>query len=190
MSSFELITITFSFILGLGVAQILRSVAYVVREKDQYRLHWIPLTMVTLVLAFQIQFWFALFVVDSFLDHWNWLVYTILLCLAIVIFLAGATALPPPASKRTSDLIEDFNSRGKISLLFFAAYFLGWDILAVMFWGPRMGLLAVVNIIMAALSIAAYIVEQPRARSLLHGVLIALTIFGMIGVWATPSLDW
>jgi hypothetical protein len=125
----------------------------------------------------------------------------------------GATVLPPPASTRTSDLIEDFNSRGKVALVFFAAYFLGWDILAVMFWGPRMGLLAVVNlimatlsiaayiveqprarsllhVIMATLSIAAYIVEQPRARSLLHGALIVLTIFGMIGVWATPSLDW
>jgi hypothetical protein len=102
----------------------------------------------------------------------------------------GATVLPPPASTRTSDLIEDFNSRGKVALVFFAAYSLGWDILAVMFWGPRMGLLAVVNLIMATLSIAAYIVEQPRARSLLHAALIVLTIFGMIGVWATPSLDW
>ena len=34
MSGFELITITFSFVLGLGVAQILSSVAYVVREKE------------------------------------------------------------------------------------------------------------------------------------------------------------
>ncbi len=190
MSSFELITITFSFILGLGVAQILRSVAYVVREKDQYRLHWIPLSMAALVLAFQVQFWFALFVVDSLLDHWSWPVYTILLLLAIDIFICGATVLPPPGSSRTSNLIEDFNTRGKISLLFFASYFLGWDVVAVMFWGPRMGLLAVVNIIMAAISITAYVVQQPRTRSLLHGILIALTIYGMIGVWATPSLDW
>ena len=190
MSSFELITITFSFILGLGVAQILRSVAYVVREKNQYRLHWIPLSMAALVLAFQVQFWFALFVIDSLLDHWSWPVYTILLLLAIVIFLCGATALPPPGSSKTSNLIEDFNTRGKISLLFFASYFLGWDVVAVMFWGPRMGLLAVVNIIMAAISITAYVIQQPRTRSLLHGILIALTIYGMIGVWATPSLDW
>ena len=190
MSSFELITITFSFILGLGVAQVLRSVAYVVREKNQYRLHWIPLSMAALALAFQVQFWFALFVVDSFLDNWTWPVYTILLLLAIVIFLCGATVLPPPGSSHPYNLIEDFNTRGKISLLFFASYFLGWDVVAVMFWGPRMGLLAVVNIIMAAISITAYVVQQPRSRSLLHGILIALTIYGMIGVWATPSLDW
>ena len=71
MSGFEIITITFSFILGLGVTQILRSVAYVAREKEQYRLHWIPLSMAAVVLLFQVQFWFALVVVDSFLDQWN-----------------------------------------------------------------------------------------------------------------------
>ena len=146
--------------------------------------------MAALVLAFMIQFWFALFVVDSFLDSWNWAVYIVLLILAIIIFLAGATVLPAPASQRSTDLIDDFNSRGKISLLFFAAYFLGWDVLAVMFWRPRMELLAGVNIAMAALSVAAYVVERQRIRSLLHGALIALTIYGMIYVWATPSLDW
>jgi len=42
VSGFEILTITFSFIVGLGVAQVLRSVAYVLREKGQIRLHWIP----------------------------------------------------------------------------------------------------------------------------------------------------
>ena len=190
MSGFELITITFSFVLGLGVAQILSSVAYVVREKDEFRLHWIPLTMAAMILAFMIQFWFALFVVDSLIDGWNWLVYCILLCLAISIFLSGATVLPASGSTRTTDLIEDFNSRGNVSLLFFAAYFVGWDIVAVMYWGPRMGLLAIVNILMASLSIAAYVTERQRVRAVLHGALIALSIYGMIYVWASPSLDW
>ena len=190
MSGFELITITFSFVLGLGVAQILRSVAFVVRQRDQVRLHWIPLTMAALILAFMIQFWFALFVVDSFLDSWNWPVYCLLLTLAIVIFLSGATALPAPASMSTTDLIEDFNTRGKVSLLFFAVYFIGWDILAVMFWRPRMGLLVTVNIIMALLSVAAYYIERQSVRALLHGALIVLAIYGMIYVWATPNLNW
>lgn len=190
MSGFELITITFSFILGLGVAQILRSIANVVREKDQFRLHWIPLTMVALFLAFMIQFWFALFVVNSFLDSWNWPVYSILLILAFIIFLGGATALPAPASQRTTDLIDDFNSRGKVSLLFFAAYFLGWDVIAVMFWRPGMGMLATVNLMMAALSTAEYYSNQPRIRALIHITLIVLAIYGLIYVWATPSLDW
>ena len=47
MSGFEILTITFSFIVGLGVAQVLRSVAHVVREKGQIRLHWIPFSVAT-----------------------------------------------------------------------------------------------------------------------------------------------
>jgi hypothetical protein len=190
VSGFELITITFSFILGLGVTQILRSIANVVRERDQFRLHWIPLTTVALILAFMIQFWFALFVVNSFLESWNWPVYSILISLAFIIFLGGAAALPEPASQRTTDLIDDFNSRGKVSLLFFAAYFLGWNVLAVMFWRPGMGQLATVNFMMATLSTAEYYSKQPRTRALIHSAMIALAIYGLINVWATPSLDW
>ncbi len=40
MSGFEILTITFSFIVGLGVAQVLRAVAFVVRERGQIRLHF------------------------------------------------------------------------------------------------------------------------------------------------------
>jgi len=190
VSGFELITITFSFILGLGVAQILRSVANVVREKDQFRLHWIPLTTVALILAFMIQFWFALFVVNSFLDSWNWLVYSILLILAFIIFLSGATVLPEPASQRTTDLFDDFNSRGKVSLLFFAVYFLGWNVLAVIFWRPGMALLSITNIVMATLSIAEYYSKRARTQALIHSALIALAVYGLVNVWTTPSLDW
>jgi hypothetical protein len=86
MSGIETITITFSFILGLGVAHILESVAYAVRERARYRLHWIPLSTAALVLVFQVQFWFALIIVDSFLEHWNWPVYCVLLFLATSYF--------------------------------------------------------------------------------------------------------
>ena len=190
MSGFEIITITFSFILGLGVTQILRSVAYVAREKEQYRLHWIPLSMAAVVLLFQVQFWFALVVVDSFLDQWNWRVYSVLLFLAIVIFLGGATILPPPGSSRTSNLIEDFETRGKISLMFLASYFIGWIVVAIMFWTDKFVHLVIVNFVMALILVTAYFAQRPQTRSLLHGILVAITLYGMVTVWVTPNLQW
>ena len=51
MSGFEIITITFSFILGLGVTLILRSIRYAVRERDEIGLHWIPLSVAVIILA-------------------------------------------------------------------------------------------------------------------------------------------
>ena len=191
MSALEIITITFSIILGLGVTQILERVAYVVREKEQRRLHWIPLSVAFLILLFQVQFWFALVIVDSFLDKWNWTVYSVLLFLTIVIFLSGATVLPSPGSSRSSNLIEDFNARGKISLLFFASYFIGWIVIAIMFWtAGEFTTLVIVNLAMATTAVIAYRTQHPYVRSLLHGILIAITIYGLIFVWATPSLEW
>ncbi len=189
MSGFEIITITFSFILGLGVTQILRSVAYVVREKKQYRLHWIPLSVAALVLFFQVQFWFALVVVDSFVDHWTWPVYSALLILAIVIFLSGATVLPPTGSSKSPNLIEDFDTRGKISLVFLDFYLIGWIGVAIMFWTPEFVHLVIVNLVMALTAIIAYFAQHSQARSLIHGILIAMTFYGMMTVWTTPSLE-
>jgi hypothetical protein len=92
-----------------------------------------------MVLLFQVQFWFALVIVDSFVGHWTWTVYGVLLSLAIIIFLSGATVLPPPGPSKTRNLIEDFATRGKISLVFLALYLLGWIVVAIMFWtdAPR-----------------------------------------------------
>lgn len=189
MSGFEIITITFSFILGLGVTQILLTVAYVVRDKEQYRLHWIPLSMAAVVLLFQVQFWFALVVVDSFMDHWTWPIYGMFLFLAIVIFLSGATVLPPPGSTKTHYLIEDFVARGKISLIFLALYLVGWVVVAIMLWTDEFVHLVIVTLVMATIAVIAFLAKRPRARSLLHGILIAMTIFGMMTVWTTPSLE-
>ena len=98
MSGFEILTITFSFIVGLGMAQVLRSVGHVIRERDRISLHWIPFSAAVLILFFQIQFWFGLAVINSLLEQWAWPVYSLVLSLAVLIFLAGATVLPPPGT--------------------------------------------------------------------------------------------
>jgi hypothetical protein len=70
-------------------------------------------------------------------------------------------------------------------------YFIGWIVVAIMFWTTADFMtLVVVNLVMATTSVVAYRARHPHFRSLLHGVLIAITIYGLIFVWATPSLDW
>ena len=189
MSGFEILTITFSFIVGLGVAQVLRSVAFVVREKDQVRLHWIPFVVAAIILFFQIQFWFGLAVVNSLQDQWTWLIYSLMLLLAILIFLSGATVLPPVTAIGDRDLIDDFDTRGRISLLFLALYLMGWIAVGVLFWIPSLWHLALVNGSMSIALILAYLAPNARTRTGLHVILIAMTVYGALTVWTTPSLE-
>ena len=189
MSGFEILTITFSFIVGLGVAQVLRSVAFVLREKDQVRLHWIPFVVAAIILFFQIQFWFGLAVVNSLQEQWTWLVYSLMLLLAILIFLSGATVLPPVTAIGERDLIDDFDTRGRISLLFLALYLMGWIAVGVLFWVPSLWHLALVNGSMSIALILAYLAPNARTRTGLHVILIAMTVYGALTVWTTPSLE-
>lgn len=189
MSGFEILTITFSFIVGLGVAQVLQSVAYVVREKGQVRLHWIPFSMAAMILFFQVQFWFGLTVVNSMMTVWSWPVYGLMLILAILIFLGGATVLPPSKSVGERGLLEDFETRGRVSLIFLALYLLGWIGVGTLFWIPSMWHLVVVNGLFALVALVTYFSPDARARTWLHLSLIALTLYGSLTVWTTPSLE-
>ena len=189
MSGFEIITITFSFVVGLGMAQVLRSVGFVVREHGTSRLHWIPFSVAGIVVFFQVQFWFGLTVINSLMEHWTWPVYGLMLILAMVIFLAGATVLPPPNKVGERNLIEDYSDRGRISLLFIAAYLIGWIAVGIVFWRPEFWQLVVVNGIWSAIAFVAYRVNNERQRNVLHVVLIILTVAGAQTVWTTPNLQ-
>jgi len=90
--------------------------------------------------------------------------------------ISGATVLPPTGSSKTSNLMEDFETRGKISLLFFASYFIGWIVIAMMFWSSDFEQLVVVNLIMAITAVVAFFAQKPRTRSLLHGSIIVITV--------------
>jgi len=189
VSGFEILTITFSFIVGLGVAQVLQSVAYVVRENRQISLHWIPFSVAAMILFFQVQFWFGLAVINSLMDQWSWPVYGLMLLLAIFIFLSGATVLPHSlTSLGERGLKEDFETRGRISLVFLALYLVGWIGVGIMFWKPEFWQLVLVNGVFAFVAILAYGVPNERVRTILHLTLIAITIYGSLTVWTTPSL--
>jgi hypothetical protein len=190
VSGFEILTITFSFIVGLGVAQVLRSVAYVVRESRQISLHWIPFSVAAMILFFQVQFWFGLVVVNSLIVQWSWPVYGLMLLLAIFIFLSGATVLPHSlTSLGERGLKEDFETRGRISLVFLALYLVGWIGVGIMFWKPEFWQLALVNGLFAFIAIFIYGSPNARVRTILHLVLIAMTVCGALTVWTTPSLE-
>jgi hypothetical protein len=190
VSGFEILTITFSFIVGLGVAQVLRSVAYVVRENRLIGLHWIPFSVAAIILFFHVQFWFGLAVINSIVGQWSWPIYGVTLLTAISIFLSGATVFPhSPTSLGGRGLLEDFETRGRISLLFLALYLVGWIGIGIMFWKPEFWQLVLVNGLFAIVAITIYAAPGARVRTILHMAMIAMTIYGAMTVWTTPNLE-
>ena len=65
MSEFEAIALTYSFVLGLGIAQILSAASAALRNRHQRRLHWLPLAFAASIFFFHIQYWSALLFVYS-----------------------------------------------------------------------------------------------------------------------------
>ena len=123
-------------------------------------------------------------------DQWSWPVYGLMLLLAIIIFLSGATVLPnSPTSLGERGLKEDFETRGRISLVFLALYLVGWIGVGIMFWKPEFWQLVLVNGVFAIVAIVTYGAPSARVRTILHLTLIAMTIYGSLTVWTTPSLE-
>ncbi|HET6592154.1 MAG TPA: hypothetical protein VFG48_04510 [Xanthomonadales bacterium] len=146
--------------------------------------------MAAQILFFQVQFWFALSVVNSLMAQWSWSVYISMLLLAIFIFLAGAAVLPHSlTSLGERGLKEDFETRGRVSLIFLALYLAGWIGIGIMFWVPELWHLALVNGSYALLALIIFWASSARVRAALHMVLIVLTIYGALTVWTTPSLE-
>ena len=161
-----------------------------VRESSQISLHWIPFSVAAQILFFQVQFWFGLAVVNSLMDQWSWPVYFLMLLLAIFIFLSGATVLPHSlTSLGKRGLKEDFETRGRICLTLLALYLLGWIGVGIIFWVPQLWHLALVNGLYALVALVIYWASSSRLRSILHLVLVIITIYGALTVWTTPSLE-
>ena len=124
------------------------------------------------------------------MEQWSWPVYFLMLLLAIFIFLAGATVLPHSLSSLGKrGLQEDFETRGRISLIFLTFYLVGWIVVGIVFWVPQLWHLALVNGFYSLVALVIYGSSNPRLRILLHLVLIVVTVYGALTVWTTPSLE-
>ena len=75
-------------------------------------------------------------------------------------------------------LKEDFETRGRVSLIFLARYLAGWIGVGIMFCIPELWRLALVNGSYALLALIIFSASNARVRATLHLVLIVITIYG------------
>jgi hypothetical protein len=188
VSEFELITITFSFVLGLGVAQILSAASAALRNRHERALHWMPLGFAASIFLFHIQYWFVLFDYDAnLIIEWTWWSYGPFLALAVLLFLSGGVVLPTPGTEAGDSLISDFEQRGKLSLVFLAAYIFGWVPANAWSEGTWFTPDVWLNLGLVVLLAVTYHASNRRVRGAATGLFLAAQAYGLLFVWATPT---
>ena len=185
LSGFEVVAITFSFVLGLGIAQLLNSLSLVLRARRRRRLDWLPLAYATSILLFQIQYWFALFFVNTRVTEWSWLIYGWLLFLSILLFLAGGLVLPHGETEG-GDLLTDFESEGRLSVLLVSGYVAGWIPLNAYLDGTWFSGGVYFNALVTIVLLAAYFPHSFRLRRGASVVFFLLQAYGLGFIWSTP----
>jgi hypothetical protein len=186
VSEFELITITFSFVLGLGVAQILGATSSAIRARADHPMHWMPLAYAASIFLLHIQYWFALFELDEILGEWTWTAYGPLMALAVLLFLSGGVVLPSTGNHAALGLWEDFEKRGKSSLLLLAGYMGLWMPVNSFMDGSWFPAANVYNLTLTILLVAAYFAKG-RALTFTTLAFIALNLYTIVFVWSTPA---
>lgn len=188
MSGIELITLTFSFILGLGVAQILSAASLVLRRHDDRPLHWVPLTFAFCIFLLHIQVWFAIFELDTVIAGWDWALYAPLLALLVLLYMSGAVVLPPVGAEPGESLAQDFEKRGKISLLLLMIYILGWIPLNAFISRTWLDPSLFLNLVLIIALAFAYWTHSSRVRGAATVAFVALLFYGFAFVYSAPDV--
>ena len=185
MSEFEVITITLSFILGLGITQILSGVVEVIRSPKRGNTDWIPLVWAWVIFLQAMQIWFWMWG-DAQVREWTGLWYSAWVGLASLLFLAGGIILPRQISAEGESLGEYFERTGRQALTALSSFM----VLAAVVNSFTAGPLTISNILLYVLILIVVTVTVSRKRPVRAvGTILYMVIlmFGLAFVWSAPG---
>lgn len=109
MSDFEFVSIILSIVVGLAITRILSGLASLIELRRQLRMHWLTIGWSSLVLLWQVVYWFAS--VNGWRDRVQWTSanFGILLVIGITLYFAAALVLPRRIDSDT-DLAQHYES--------------------------------------------------------------------------------
>ena len=174
MTHFEFLTVALSFVLGLAVTVLLRSLVIAFRCRRKTQMNRMPFAWAGYILVMQFDVWWELYGLAS-MESWSIGAFILLLLLALLLFAAGALVLPNGMDDYPEDLDRYFMEDGRWGLVLIA----GFSTTAIaaniaLFNVPPFGAMNTWNAVSVAL-IATLIAARRRA---IH---FAVTIF--YGIW-------
>lgn len=186
MTVFDFATVAVSFILGLAVTYLLESIVQAFRARRNCRLDWLPFVWAGCVLVQQFQFWWALYELNT-MPSMSVGIFTLMLALAGVLFLAGALVLPSGEAEYPDDLSKYFTTDGSWGAGAVALYnFMAVAANVIIFHaavGHPGNLLNLSLVVIAVLVVATRVRIQQVALTVAYVVVLALE-----GIVATPAV--
>jgi hypothetical protein len=117
LDSFRWITVAISMILGIGVTRLLSSAVVIVRNRDDFRLDFLPIAWAIYVFFAQIQFWWGIIELSKLKSVWSLTDFLTFLSMPLLLFIAAALVLPHEARAKDLDLREGFERDGRLALI-------------------------------------------------------------------------
>ena len=186
MTIFDFATVAVSFILGLAVTYLLESMVEAFRARRTCRLDWLPFVWVVCVLVHQFQFWWALYELNS-MPSMSVGVFSLLLVLAGLLFLAGAMVLPSGEAEYPADLALYFSIDGSWGAGAIALFNLSAVGANVILFG--VAITNVVNLLNLGLGAIAVVVAVMRSRRWLVSLTFAyVVLLVLVTMAATPAV--
>ena len=188
MSQFEIVTITFSFVLGVSMSNLLSASAAVVRARREVQLHWLPLTWAACILFQHVVFWFSALSINLKIESWSWSWYLSVLLLAMLLFTSGALILPTEATQRAGDLMRDFREHGRLALLPNAVYQLLWIPVTFRLGATMLSVGTLANALLMGLALVAFRARSIRVQSITVLSFAAVLTWAAVFVWNSGAL--
>ena len=188
MTEFEIVVLTVSLVLGLGIAQILSAIAAAIRERERSRLHWLPISWGVLIFLLHVQYFFALMDMDAEGFTWTWDRYGPVLLYVVMLFLAGGLVLPSQRAERATALIDDFDRHGRLALIPLGVSLLMSIPMNVQAGGTWLSQPNLFNTVLVALLALVFRSKHGRWRGHTTIIYAAVQLYAMFFVWSDPGI--
>ena len=181
MSQFELITITLSLILGLGITGIMSSCLTLIRARNEISLNWPPFVWAFCIFAFHIQFLFGVMAGGTPEGY----IFLLVLLITIFLFFSGGLVLPKAANNLPATLQEEFDAQGRLALIPLSGYL----VLTIIYDTILFDNIQNSNIVMSFLlliAICAFITKNHILQKILAISFVSLELYGLLFIWSRP----
>lgn len=183
MSEFETFAVVLSFVLGLGVAQILSSVVFILQSRREISFAWTPLMWAFSLLLYHVNYLFSLLWMQSVTGEMIWYLDVLMV---VLLFLGGGLVLPSESRQLPGDLGEFFLDNGYVALVPLGLFIV---LHLVYSYAVGLGILTLdgaTNAFLLATIAVGYFARR-RAGFAASLVFTAVALFAFLFLWSRPG---